>query len=69
MGKDKRNSLGSISIEDGLCVDNLAVVLCEYFTNHHDRPANDVETENGWGEWVEKKTYKALDLIINRLDI
>ena len=55
-----RSQLGHIAIEGG---DNLAIALCTYFTDRHDRPSDDEETERGWGEWVEKECDEVLTKI------
>ena len=55
-----RSQLGHIAIEGG---DNLAIALCTYFADRHDRPSDDEETERGWGEWVEKECDEVLTKI------
>ena len=62
-----RNKIGCLHVEDAPISDNLAIVLCSYFEKHLDRPADDPESEHGWGEWVEKKTNEALDMIGKQL--
>ena len=59
--------VGGIYVEDEPLADNLAIVLCTYFTDHQNPPDDDPETERGWGEWVERKCDEALNLIEKRL--
>lgn len=59
-----RNIIGGCDVEDGLWMDNLAIVLCTYFSDHMDRPDPDPESDDsGWGEWVTEKTNQALTRI------
>lgn len=58
MGEHIRNVVGGIDVESGIGSDNLAIVLCTYFSEHAAWPENDPETDNGWGEWVEKRPTK-----------
>lgn len=62
-----RRRLGGHSVEDDGHADNLAIVLCTYFSDHLQRPEEDRETEeadNGhWGEWVTERHNLALDRI------
>lgn len=67
MLEEMRSKIGGVSVEDAVGADNLAVVLCIYFTDHMGRPDDDPETEYGWGEWVEQKSNEALDLIAKSL--
>lgn len=57
----------------GSMVDNLAIALCTYFSDHMDRPEEDEATEdedNGyWGDWVSKKCDEAGEEIIKQLGI
>jgi len=73
MNQRIRNKLGSVLVEDPTLdfdeIDNLATVIAIYFELHVDRPDDDPETENGWGEWVERKTNEALDLIAKQLNL
>jgi len=43
--------------------DNLAILLCGYYTDHPDHPDDSPETENGWSEWAERKANKTIDLL------
>ena len=56
-------TIASVQIEGDPNSDNLAIALCAYFSDHQDRPADDPDTENGWGKWVEEKTNLALERI------
>jgi len=60
-----RNELGSFLVEDDGTPDTLAIVLCTYFSDHRERPKDDPDTENGWGQWVEYKTNDALEELAN----
>lgn len=62
-----RNLLAGAYVEKVSDSDNLSIVLCSYFESHTDRPDNDPDTENGWGEWAEQKADEALDLIAKQL--
>lgn len=56
-----RHVIGGVSVPGA---DNLAIVLCTYFTDHPDQPEDDPETEHGWGEWVEDQVDKTIHAII-----
>lgn len=50
---------------DAAHCDNLAVMLCSYFSRHLDRPEEDEETDDNhhWGAWVierEKTMRRAI---------
>ena len=62
-----RNRLGC-AMETGR-IDNLAVALCEYFTDHQDCPEDDPVGEYGWGEWVSEQANDALDRIVDDLGL
>lgn len=62
-----RNTVGSCLLERDGFPDTLAIALCTYFEDHMERPKNDPETDNGWGEWVERKTNEALDLLTDEV--
>ena len=65
-----QNTISKISnfdVEEGVLVDNLAIVLVTYFERHLDRPDNDPETEHGWGEWAEQKANEAVELIADQI--
>lgn len=47
--------------------DNLAIMLCSYYSGHMDRPEDDEENDDNyhWGEWVlnrEKEMRRAIAL-------
>jgi hypothetical protein len=64
-----RRKLGGFLLEpdtnDG--GDTLAIALCSYFEKHIARPADDTESENGWSQWAEDRTNKALDALAKAL--
>lgn len=72
MSSKLRRELGGFAVEEysessHQPLDNLAIVLCTYFSEHEERPIDDVDTESDdnsfWGEWVKKKTDEALELL------
>lgn len=58
-----RQRLGGVAIDDDPNGDTLGIALVSYFEGHRDRPADDPETEHGWGEWATAKMEQALDRI------
>jgi hypothetical protein len=62
-----RNAMAGCYVEDGTNADNLAIALCTYFSDHQERPDGDeaLDSENGWGPWVESKANAALAAIAN----
>ena len=68
MRQELKNVIGGCLIEDGPMVDNVAIVLCTYFSDHTDRPENDPEDgESNWGVWVLDKYEKAMELIVDEI--
>lgn len=65
--QDLRRVLGCHPADNSPHADNLAIVLCTYFEDHQDRPAADPETENGWGEWVERQADRVLDELCDQI--
>lgn len=63
-----RNFIGGIDIEGSSGGDNLIIALCSYFERHYERPSNDEESDNGWGEWVEMMANNALDNIASSIE-
>ena len=49
--------------------DNIAIVLCTYFSDHPDRPENDVDDEDDclWGEWVQDQYERVLNDLAKHL--
>ena len=47
--------------------DNVAIALASYFEDHMNRPEEDPPDDTGWGEWVVKKTNKAISLIAGEI--
>jgi len=66
--KELANKLGSTLLENKGFSDNLAIALCAYFERHMDRPDDDPETENGWGEWVENKCDEFLEILAKEVN-
>lgn len=58
-----RQRLGGVAIDDDPNADTLGIALVSYFEGHRARPADDPETEHGWGEWATAKMEQALDRI------
>ena len=44
--------------------DNLVIALCNYFSDHPDRPEGDEDGESGWGQWVEEQVERVLDRLV-----
>ena len=66
-----RDDIGCMEVEK-VNGDNLTIVLSSYFSDHMNRPKEDENSEDEdnfyWGDWVEKKTNEALDLIANQIN-
>lgn len=68
MDKQKiRNAIGGFRPDNEPVSDNLAIMLCNHYTDHWERPENDPDTEDGWGEWVIEKTNEALDRLTDEV--
>jgi|CXWL01.1.fsa_nt_gi hypothetical protein len=65
--EDLRNKMGGIEFDVGCECDNLAIILCTYFSYHLARPEDDEDGDSGWGEWVENKTNKVLDQLADKV--
>ena len=64
-----RDRIGMLpSMNDGKPCDNLAILLCSYYTDHPDRPDDDQEDENGWGEWAVEQTNAMLDRVAQQME-
>ena len=60
-----RNEIANLPVEAGAWKDNLAIALCSYFSDHEERPNDDMDdTETGWSPWTVRKTEQALDIIV-----
>lgn len=64
MSNDLKNKIACVPMGDNSMGDNLAIVLCTYFSDHLERPEDDPEYDTGWGEWVIAKSEEALDKIV-----
>jgi hypothetical protein len=55
----------SVDVEDRTHSDNLAIVLCTYFSGHIERPDGDEDDmdEGGWSPWTIEKYHGAKKLL------
>jgi len=61
-----RGLFGRVKIGPGGDTENLAVILCRYFSAHSNCPEDDERTEQGWHPWVEEMADTALDEIVEQ---
>lgn len=54
-----------VDVEDRTHSDNLAIVLCTYFSGHIERPDGDEDDmdEGGWSPWTIEKYHGAKNLL------